>query len=120
MQKADSEDLFDRTVLAAKENFNLKQLRLLDLWNRGSTNGRVDKLKFDWHSLEGFEGKCLEEDIVFIYKDLITVGWNFTNKRGDKYKRKETSLFLTRIYIFFFAALGVRTNQLEIYKSASQ
>lgn len=31
LPKADSEDLFDRTILAAQEHFNVKQLHLLGI-----------------------------------------------------------------------------------------
>lgn len=70
-----SEDLFDRTVQAALEYCNVKQLHAFDWFE--DPYGRIDRLKFDWHSLEGLEVKCLEADFNSTYKDLITVGYTF-------------------------------------------
>ena len=80
LKEADSDELYDRTVLAAHEHWNLKRLLSLQLWEY-SGHGRLDRLKIDWHTLEGLEGECVGEDIISSYRDLITVGY-FTGNIG--------------------------------------
>lgn len=57
------------------ESFKFKILRFRYNYDMQVPSfARIDDLKVDWHSLEGLDAQCWEEDIHWRYKELITVG----------------------------------------------